>query len=80
MQYTIESRELTSELTHRPTHDGEFRRRTIEAEDDAEALYRFVREEKSDLVSVTRPGNGAGGSIATVRKEDAIFLVRVYAA
>lgn len=76
MQYTIESRELTAHHSHA----GESRRLTIEAEDDSDALIRFVRDEKSDLVSVTRPGNGAGGSIATVKKEDAVFLVRVYAA
>ena len=72
MQYTIETRELSNEC--------QSRRQTIEADDDASALYRFVREEKSELVSVARPGNGVGESIATVRKEDAVFLVRVYAA
>ena len=72
MQYTIETRELTNECG--------MRRRTIEADDDASALYRFVREENSELVSIAKPGNGVGESIATVKKEDAVFLVRVYAA
>ena len=72
MQYTIEARELRSEST------PELRRRTIEANNDAEALDRFVREERSELVSLTRPARG-GESIATVRKEDVVFLVRVYA-
>lgn len=80
MQYTIEARELTNESTHRPSYDVGLRQRTIEADDDAAALYQFVREEQSELVSVTRAGNGHGESIATVKKEDAVFLVRVYAA
>lgn len=80
MQYTIEARELTNEYTHRPSSDGEVRQRTIEADDGAAALYRFLKEEQSELVSVTRAGNGHGESIATVKKEDAVFLVRVYAA
>ena len=79
LQYTIEARELTSESTHRPSTDAEPRRRTIEADDDAEALRRFVREEQSELMSLARPANGNGESIATVKKEDAVFLVRVYA-
>ena len=79
MQYTIEARELTSEYTHRPSYDVELRQRTIEASNDAEALDRFVREEQSELVSLTRPARG-GESIATVKKEDIVFLVRVYAA
>lgn len=72
MQYTIEARELTNASPHR--------QRTIEADDDAAALERFVREEESELVSLTRAGNGHGESIATVKKEDAVYLVRVYAA
>jgi hypothetical protein len=78
LQYTIEARELTNEYTHRPSYDVELRQRTIEADDQETALFRFVREEQSELVSVTRPGNGQGESIATVKKEDTVFLVRVY--
>lgn len=80
MQYTIETRELTNEYSHSPSYDGEVRQRTIEADDGTDALYRYVREEASELVSLTRAGNGHGESIATVKKEDAVFLVRVYAA
>lgn len=80
MQYTIETRELTNEYTHRPSYDVELRQRTIEASDTTDALYRYVREESSELVSLTRAGNGRGESIATVKKEDTVFLVRVYAA
>ncbi|MDQ3283466.1 MAG: hypothetical protein M3Q69_18860 [Acidobacteriota bacterium] len=79
MQYTIESRELTSEYTHRPAHDGEARRTLIDAVDPSEAITQYVRESAAELVSFTRPARGQE-SIATVKKEDTIFLVRVYAA
>ena len=78
MQYTIEARELTSEYTHRPTYDMQSRRTVIEASDADEAINRFVQENESELVSFTRPARGE--SIATVKKEDTVFLVRVYAA
>jgi hypothetical protein len=79
LQYTIEARELTSEYTHRPSYDVTPRHRIIEASNDLEALIRFVREESSELVSHTRTARG-GESVATVKKEDTVFLVRVYAA
>lgn len=79
MQYTIETRELTSEYTHRPSFDVELRRMTVEAEDAGAAITQFVRENHSELVSFVRPANGRE-SIATVKKEDTVFLVRVYAA
>ena len=79
MQYTIEARELTNEYTHRPSVDVKSRRTVIEAEDADEAISRFVRDNESELVSFSRPGQGME-SIATVKKEDVVFLVRVYAA
>ena len=79
MQYTIESRELTSEYTHRPDHRAEPRRMTIEASDPDEAINRFVNQNESQLVSFTNPRPGVE-SIATVRKNDVVFLVRIYAA
>lgn len=79
MQYTIEARELTNEYTHRPSYDVELRRTTIEAPTPDEAISRFVREHDSELVSMTCPVKGRE-SIATVKKEDIVFLVRVYAA
>jgi len=79
LQYTIESRELTSEYTHRPTHKAEPRRTTIEARDPGEAINRFVHQNESELVSFTNPRPGSE-SIATVKKNDVVFLVRVYAA
>lgn len=78
MQYTIEARELTTEHTHRPAFDASPRRTTIEATDPDEAISQFVRQERSELVSLTRPAMGRE-SIATVKKDDSVFLVRVYA-
>lgn len=83
MQYTIEARELTRELTgestQRPSPDGESLRTTVDAVDPDEAITRYVQQSASELVSFTRPGRGQE-SIATVKKEDSVFLVRVYAA
>lgn len=79
MQYTIEARELTNEYTHRPTADVESRRTVIEASDADEAISRFVQDSACELVSFTKPARGME-SIATVKKEDTVFLVRVYAA
>ncbi|HEX8172553.1 MAG TPA: hypothetical protein VF824_18605 [Thermoanaerobaculia bacterium] len=79
MQYTIEARELTNEYTHRPSYDVESRRTTVEATNMDEAINRFVHDSECELVSFTRPARG-DESIATVKKEDTVFLVRVYAA
>ena len=79
MQYTIEARELTNEYTHRPTYDVQSERTVVEASDADEAISQFVRQSDSELVSFTRPAHGTE-SIATVKKEDTVFLVRVYAA
>lgn len=71
MQYTIEARELT----HQTFGPGP-RRTTVEAGDADEAISRFVHDNQSELVSFTK---SAGlESIATVRKDEAVFLVRVY--
>jgi hypothetical protein len=79
LQYTIEARELTNEYTHRPSYDVQSRRTIIEANDADEAINRFVRASECELVSFTSPGRGAE-TIATVKKADTVFLVRVYAA
>jgi hypothetical protein len=75
LQYTIEARELTS----RPPHDGQSRRTVIEANDESEAIHQYLRESDAELVSFTTP-HRSSESIATVKKEDTILLVRVYAA
>lgn len=78
MQYTIEARELTNEDTHRPSLDPSSRRVTIEAKSADEAISRFLSENRSELVSLANPARGHE-SIATVRKDDSVYLVRVYA-
>jgi len=75
MQYTIEARELT----HRPAFDGESLRTVVEARDENEAISRYVSDSAAELVSFTTTPRGAE-SIATVKKEDMVFLVRIYAA
>ena len=79
MQYTIETRELTNEYTHRPSFDGRPLRIVVEATDPDEAISHYVRESAAELVSFSSPGRGRE-SIATVKKEDSVYLVRVYAA
>jgi len=70
MQYTIESRPLTSDTTHS-------KQVQIEAANPESAISEYVRRNDVELVSVTKPLTGRE-SIATVRKDDAVFLVRVY--
>ncbi|HEX8153651.1 MAG TPA: hypothetical protein VF698_11020 [Thermoanaerobaculia bacterium] len=79
MQYTIEARELTNEYTHRPAIDGRPQRLTVEAPTPDEAISQFLQQNHSELVSLTRPARGIE-SIATVKKDDSVFLLRVYAA
>lgn len=79
MQYTIETRQLTNEYTHRPVFDAEPKRMMIEAANADDAISEFVRRDESELVSFTTPLRGHE-SIATVKKDDSVFLVRVYAA
>jgi hypothetical protein len=74
LQYTIESRPLTS-----PINDGESRQTTIDAASADDAITQFLHESASELVSLTTPAKGSE-SIATVRKNDSVFLLRVYAA
>jgi hypothetical protein len=79
LQFTIESRQLTNEYTHRPSFDGETKQTFIEAGTPDDAIGEFVRQNESELVSLTKPVRGQE-SIATVKKDDSVFLVRVYAA
>jgi hypothetical protein len=77
LQYTIESRPLTSESTHRAAYDGSPRQTTVEAASLDDAITEFVRQSAAELVSLTSPA-AASESIATVRKDDFVFLVRAY--
>jgi hypothetical protein len=75
LQFTIESRKLTQPETVR----AESRSTVIEAADRDAALWEFVRRNASQLVSFATPVRGRE-SIATVRKDDTVYLVRVYEA
>ncbi len=77
MRYTIEARELTSDSTRRTANGGEPETMVVDAFDADDAISRFVTANGSELVSFTRPKGGE--SIATVRKDDLFFLVRIYA-
>lgn len=79
MQFTIEARPLTSEYTPRVAVDVESGNMIVEAESADDAITRFVRDHDSELVSFTQPVKGRE-SIATVKKNDSVYLVRVYAA
>jgi hypothetical protein len=75
LQYTIEQRQLTREAGHLPAPLSAWQI-TVEAPDADHALHEFVRESQSELVSVTPvPGRE---SIATIKKDEAVYLVRVY--
>ena len=75
MQFTIESRELTSNRNERPEPVST----TIDAETPDDAITAFVQQNASELVSFQKPAE-CRESIATVKKDDVVFLVRVYAA
>ncbi len=79
MQYTIESRPLTGEYTHRAAVEAEPKQTTIEAANADDAISKFLRQRAAELVSLTKPIKGRE-SIATVKKNEYVFLVRVYAA
>jgi hypothetical protein len=78
LQYLIEARELTNEYTHRPSFDAKPQRTTVEASDADDAISQFVRESELELVSFVKPRGRE--SIATVKKNDCVYLVRVSAA
>lgn len=80
MQYTIEAQQLTTtQYTRRPSNGVEPQRTTIEAASSDDAITEFVRRSDCELVSLTKPLTGRE-SIATIRKDDSVFLLRVYAA
>ncbi len=79
MQFTIESRQLTNEYSHRPAFDPAMNPTLIEAVSPDDAIGEFVRMNDSELVSLHSPVRGRE-SIATIKKNDLVYLVRVYAA
>lgn len=79
MQFTIESRELTTLANHSHVVHVEPTSMTIDADNPDDAITEFVRQSASELVSFQKPAE-CRESIATVMKDDVVFLVRVYAA
>lgn len=77
MQFTIEARQLNNEWSRRLPSGAERKTTVIEAPNADDAISQFVRESEAQLVSFTRPVEGRE-SIATIRKNDSLFLVRVY--
>jgi hypothetical protein len=77
LQYTIEARELTSESRPQLPRSAGTRRVTLEAQDEDDAISQFVQGNESELVSFQAMRGRE--SIATVRKDDSVYLVRVYA-
>jgi len=71
LQFTIETRPLTNASGDSP------KQTVIEASDPRGAISEFVRRDRSELVSFATPAKGRE-SIGTVKKEDSVFLVRVY--
>jgi hypothetical protein len=76
LQFTIEARELTTEKS-RNVSFGTDRPVIVEARDTDEAITRYIHANESELVSLVHPGQSRE-AIATVRKEDSIYLLRVY--
>ena len=79
MQYTIEARQLTNGQSQRAVFDWQPRETVIEAASPDDAISQFVSENESELVSLSRPLRGSE-SIATVKKNDSVFVVRIYTA
>jgi hypothetical protein len=79
VQYTIESRQLSKRDTERARADAESRQILIEASDADDAITQFIRQSECELVSLTKPLTGRE-SFATIKKDESVFLVRVYAA
>ena len=79
MQFTIESRELTRNAQYSRAERLEPISMTIDAANPDDAISEFVRQSDSELVSFQKPPE-CRESIATVKKDDIVFLVRIYAA
>ncbi|HUJ12274.1 MAG TPA: hypothetical protein VL284_00675 [Thermoanaerobaculia bacterium] len=77
LQFTIESRELTNATSEQRAARTAPTSITIDAANPDDAISAFVRQSDSELVSFQTPAGRE--SIATVKKNDTVFLVRVYA-
>jgi hypothetical protein len=77
LQYTVEARELTNQSNQGQVLGAGARSIIVEATNAGDAIAQYVRQNASQLVSLTTPAVGRE-SIATVKKDGAVFLVRVY--
>lgn len=78
MQFTIEKRHLTTADSRRMATASDSLTTTVEARDSDEAINQYVSDNQSVLVSYVRPLRGSE-SIATVKKNDDVYMVRIYA-
>jgi hypothetical protein len=76
LRFTIEARELSTEQKPKSSLYTPARM-TVEARDEDEAISNFVMQNGSELVSF-QPTPGRE-SIGTVKKDESLYLVRVYA-
>ena len=77
MRYTIETRPLRRETTQNAVSEDGSGSVFIEASDAVAALSAFARDRSSEVMSF-QPVAGRE-SIGTVRQNDEVYLVRVYA-
>ena len=77
LQYTIEARELSSVSTQLTAAESGTRV-TLDGRDEDDAITKFVHSHQSELMSFTAVRGRE--SIATVKKNDSVYLVRVYTA
>ena len=79
MQFTIETRELTNETSSTRSASLRSDQTTIEAPTVDDAISEFLLQNASELVSLSTLRPGSPESIATIRKDTAMYLLRVYA-
>lgn len=75
MLFTIESRQLTPKALLAASAS---RRQTVDAENAQRAILQYITAQRAQLISCVTPRAGRE-SIATMKKDEALFLVRVSA-
>lgn len=77
LEFTIEARELSAENPRRTVYDGRPRTANVVAANVEDAVTQFLHANDGVLVSLDTRQRGE--SIATVKQEDVLLLLRVYA-
>jgi hypothetical protein len=77
VQFTIEKSQLTVDSHQGAAIDSEPTTAVVEASDSEDAVFKYLAEESSELMSHVHPLWGAE-SVATVRKDDALYMLRIY--